>query len=185
MLSHKNPLMIPSVCFEGSYEIEFLIYKPNVYSVGFCIKGQLWCVKNFSQVTNYKFTDSNKLTYASSYRQGVPIRYSFHIFQNSIMNVFNSCDEASFRSLCVILCETMRSDEILRVIGGSFGKDGKEVRKEVELTPRNYFELESYKRTLVLVWYGIRVRSFNFVSPTNISGCWYMFHIVGVGDEDG
>ncbi|KAK1358470.1 hypothetical protein POM88_051726 [Heracleum sosnowskyi] len=150
--SYENPFMIVSVCFEGLYGIGFLIYKPIVTSVGFCINEEWWRVRDFSEVTNYKFKDSNQLLYDSSYRSGVPKRYSFHIFQNAIMNLFKSRDEASFRSLCVILCETMKSDEILRVVSGSFGKDENEVRKEVELSTRHTSIISSWIQTSVL-WY--------------------------------
>ncbi|KAK1358469.1 hypothetical protein POM88_051725 [Heracleum sosnowskyi] len=150
--SYENPFMIVSVCFEGLYKIEFLIYKPNVKNVGFCINGGWGLVRDFSEVTNYIFEDSDQLLYDSSYRSGVPKRYSFHIFQNAIVNLFNSRDEASFRSLCVILCETMKSDEILRVVGGSFGKDENEVRKEVELSTRHTSIISSWIETSGL-WY--------------------------------
>lgn len=52
--SYDNPFMIVVLCFEGSFEIEFLIYKPRVYGVAIGIKNDWWVVIDFSTVTGFK-----------------------------------------------------------------------------------------------------------------------------------
>lgn len=150
--SYKTPFMIVSVCYEGSYEIGFLIYKPNVYNIGFCINGNWWSTSDFSEVSNYTFTDSDALPYDSSYKKGIPTRFSFYVFQNSIINVYTKNDQDSYEALCVILCETMRSDEILRAVAGSLGTDINGVRKMVTLSAKHTNIIANWNHTCGL-WY--------------------------------
>ncbi|WOG85830.1 hypothetical protein DCAR_0105023 [Daucus carota subsp. sativus] len=149
--SYKNLFMIVAFYFEGGYGIDFLIYKPNVYNVGFFIENKWYVVKDFSDLTHHKFTKSEELKYDSSYRLGCPTHFSLIVFKESIINVFNSRDEKSFRNLCVILCETMRSDEILRVISKSLGMNNGEPR-QVTLNRRQLDTILNWGHTSG-VWY--------------------------------
>ena len=98
--SYNNPFMISILCFENSYEIEVLIYKPRVYACAIGIGGSWWEVSDFLEVTTYRsLINATPFPFSSRYEvSGCPTHFSYFVFRNSIINLDSFRDKNAFHN---------------------------------------------------------------------------------------
>lgn len=158
---YKNAFMIAKLCVEDHYQIGFIIYKPTLYNLGFNVGADWYVVEDFGASTQYFIPKAKPLPYSSRYVSGAPSTFSFHIICNAIHDLFTSkgslspSSPNSYRLMNVVLCETMRSNVILKKIASCLTKKG-EVWPEVNLDNRDLDIIHNwYKASLVWFFYDI------------------------------
>uniref|UniRef100_A0A803ND67 rRNA N-glycosylase n=1 Tax=Chenopodium quinoa TaxID=63459 RepID=A0A803ND67_CHEQI len=112
--------LIVTLCLGENFLVDILVHKPSIYMLAVGVGGNWWKVKDFEEF-GFRFTSAKMLYFESNY-DPLPVEFSASLVHECIIRIFNGAKtemedtEKYYKLLCVVISESIRFNEILKVM---------------------------------------------------------------------